>query len=118
MLPKGLDYPTAPSHPAMNPTSHTDGARLATEAHLCREGLSKRLNETLSLLLEGKSEKEAANQLGLSARTVHDYVTTLYQHFRVCSRAELLAYFIRRQPAPRAAPGAGAALSARSPAFP
>src|SRR5688572_9329929 len=77
------------------------GVRLATEHHLCREGLSKRLNETLSLLLEGKSEKEAANRLGLSARTVHDYVTTLYAHFRVCSRAELLAYFIRRQPVAR-----------------
>ena len=77
------------------------GVRLATEDHLCREGLSRRLNETLSLLLEGMSEKEAANRLGLSARTVHDYVTTLYAHFRVCSRAELLAYFIRRRPAPR-----------------
>ena len=77
------------------------GVRLATEDHLCREGLSKRLGETLSLLLEGRSEKEAARHLGLSPRTVHDYVTTLYEHFRVNSRAELLAYFIRRQPAPR-----------------
>jgi DNA-binding CsgD family transcriptional regulator len=79
------------------------GVRLATEAHLCRDGLSKRLNETLSLLLEGKSEKEAAAALGLSSRTVHEYVTALYQHFNVCSRAELLAYFIRRRPAPRQA---------------
>lgn len=77
------------------------GVRLATEEHLSRDGLSKRLNETLSLLLEGRSEKEAARQLGLSERTVHDYVTMLYQHFRVCSRAELLAYFIRRHPQPR-----------------
>ena len=77
------------------------GVRLATEDHLCRNGLSKRINETLSLLLEGKSEKEAANRLGLSARTVHDYVTTLYEHFRVNSRAELLAYFVGRRPAPR-----------------
>ena len=74
------------------------GVRLATEEHLCREGLSKRLNETLSLLLEGKSEKEAAAALRLSPRTLHDYVTTLYEHFRVSSRAELLAYFIRRSP--------------------
>ena len=29
------------------------GVRLATEEHLCREGLSKRLRETLSLLLDG-----------------------------------------------------------------
>jgi DNA-binding CsgD family transcriptional regulator len=79
------------------------GVRLATEAHLCRGGLSKRLNETLSLLLDGRSEKEAAAAMRLSSRTVHDYVTALYQHFRVSSRAELLAYFIRRQPVPREA---------------
>lgn len=79
------------------------GVRLATEAHLCRDGLSRRLNQTLSLLLEGKSEKEAAAVLGLSPRTVHDYVTMLYEHFHVSSRPELLAYFVRRTPAPRLA---------------
>ena len=78
------------------------GVRLATERHLSRDGLSRRLNETLSLLLEGRSEKEAAAVLGLGARTVHEYVTALYRHFDVSSRAELLAYFIRRAPAPRA----------------
>ena len=83
------------------------GVRLATEEHLCRDGLSKRLNETLSLLLEGRSEKEVAGELGLGARTVHDYVTMLYVHFEVCSRAELLAYFIRRAPVARGANGSG-----------
>jgi DNA-binding CsgD family transcriptional regulator len=82
------------------------GVRLATEAHLSRDGLSKRLRQTLSLLLNGRSEKEVARHLNLSARTVHDYVTMLYRHFQVSSRAELLAYFIRREPAPRTlAPG-------------
>jgi DNA-binding NarL/FixJ family response regulator len=74
------------------------GVRLATEDHLCREGLSKRLRETLTLLLEGRSEKEVAAALEIGTRTVHDYVTALYEHFQVNSRAELLAYFIRRQP--------------------
>jgi DNA-binding CsgD family transcriptional regulator len=74
------------------------GVRLATEEHLCRDGLSRRLAETLTLLLEGRSEKEVASALSLSARTVHDYVTMLYAHFDVSSRAELLAYFIRRVP--------------------
>ena len=74
------------------------GVRLATERHLCRDGLSNRLRQTLSLLLDGFSEKQAARELGLSDRTVHDYVTMLYKHFNVCSRAELLAYFIRRTP--------------------
>jgi DNA-binding NarL/FixJ family response regulator len=65
---------------------------------LCRDGLSRRLRETLELLLEGKSEKEAARELDLSAKTVHEYVGMLYKHFQVSSRGELLAYFIRRQP--------------------
>ena len=79
------------------------GIRLATEDHFSRDGLSKRLRDTLSLLLEGHSEKQVATALGLGTRTVHDYVTRLYQHFQVCSRAELLAYFIRRTPEPRKA---------------
>jgi DNA-binding NarL/FixJ family response regulator len=74
------------------------GVRLTTEEHLSRDGLSKRLRETLSLLLEGYSEKQVASELKLATRTVHDYVTMLYEHFQVSSRAELLAYFIRRKP--------------------
>src|SRR4051812_6665708 len=75
------------------------GVRLTTEDHISRDGLSKRLRETLSLLMEGYSEKQVANQLEIGQRTVHDYVTRLYEHFQVSSRAELLAYFIRRYPA-------------------
>lgn len=77
------------------------GVRLTTEEHLSRDGLSKRLRETLSLLLDGCSEKQVASELGLGNRTVHDYVTMLYEHFQVSSRAELLAYFIRRTPITR-----------------
>jgi DNA-binding CsgD family transcriptional regulator len=84
------------------------GVRLTTEEHLSRDGLSRRLRETLTLLLEGQSEKQAASAMGLGTRTVHDYVTRLYEHFRVSSRAELLAYFIQRTPAPRRPVLAGA----------
>jgi DNA-binding CsgD family transcriptional regulator len=77
------------------------GLRLTTEDHLSRNGLSKRLRETLSLLVEGRSEKQVAMELGLAPRTVHDYVMRLYEHFQVSSRAELLAYFVRRTPQPR-----------------
>jgi DNA-binding NarL/FixJ family response regulator len=73
----------------------------ATEKHLCRDGLSQRLNESLSLLLDDRSEKEIAHQLQLSPFTVHRFVTKLYEHFQVSSRAELLAYFVRRAPIPR-----------------
>ena len=65
------------------------GVRLATEAHLSRDGLSRRLNDTLTLLLDGCSEKEVATQLGLGSRTVHDYVTMIYRHFAVASRGAI-----------------------------
>ena len=77
------------------------GVRLATEEHLCRDGLSKRLRETLELLLEGKSEKEVAREMDLSVKTVHEYVGMIYKHFQVNSRGELMAYFIRRAPVVR-----------------
>lgn len=79
------------------------GVRLATEEHLCRDGLSKRLRETLSLLLHGLSEKQVAGKLDLSVKTVHEYVGMLYKHFQVSSRGELMAYFVRREPVRRQA---------------
>ena len=48
------------------------GVRLTTEEHLSRDGLSKRLRETLLLLLEGYSEKQVAGELMLAVRTVHE----------------------------------------------
>lgn len=58
------------------------------------EGLTQRGRQTLSLLLEGKSEKQVAAAMGLSRNTVHKYVMALYQHFGVNSRAELLAHLL------------------------
>jgi DNA-binding CsgD family transcriptional regulator len=55
------------------------------------------LRQTLDCLLEGDSEKQVAVRLGLSRLTVHQYVTSLYRHFGVSSRAELLARFIRNR---------------------
>ena len=66
--------------------------------------LPPRLRETLRCLLEGDSEKQAALRMGLSTFTVHQYVKALYRHFRVSSRPELMAHFLRRPgawPAPR-----------------
>lgn len=58
-------------------------------------GLSPRVAQTLERLLAGDSEKEAAARLGLSRHTVHVYVKTLYRHYDVSSRGELLARFVR-----------------------
>jgi DNA-binding CsgD family transcriptional regulator len=63
-----------------------------------RACLAPRLCQTLECLLDGDSEKQVASRLALSLPTVHQYVTALYRHFDVSSRAELLAHFIRRPP--------------------
>jgi DNA-binding CsgD family transcriptional regulator len=59
------------------------------------EKLSPRLRQTLSCLLEGDSEQQVAARLGLSRPTTHQYVTALYRHFKVRSRAQLLAHVIK-----------------------
>jgi DNA-binding CsgD family transcriptional regulator len=41
--------------------------------------------------MTGASEKQIANQLGLSPHTTHHYVKTLYRRFGVSSRAEFMA---------------------------
>lgn len=58
--------------------------------------LPRRERETLACLLQGDSEKQVAARLNVSHATAHQYVTSLYRRFRVRSRAELLAYFLRR----------------------
>jgi DNA-binding CsgD family transcriptional regulator len=58
--------------------------------------LPPRVQETLRCLLEGDGEKQAAARMGLSKETVHQYVKALYRHYRVASRAELLAWVLRR----------------------
>jgi DNA-binding CsgD family transcriptional regulator len=60
--------------------------------------LPRRERQTLACLLEGDSEKQVAARLDVSHATAHQYVMSLYRRFRVRSRAELLAYFLRRQP--------------------
>ena len=59
--------------------------------------LPPRLRQTLACLLEGDSEKQVAARLGLSRATTHQYVMALYRRFRVGSRPQLLAHFIRRK---------------------
>jgi DNA-binding NarL/FixJ family response regulator len=63
--------------------------------------LSPRLRQTLACLLQGDSEKQVAARLDLSPTTIHQYVTALYRHFGVHSRAQLLAHVLRRRSDPR-----------------
>lgn len=72
------------------------GRSLVSAAEPRLDSLPLRLRQTLACLIEGDSEKQAAARLGLSLATTHEYVTVLYRRFKVRSRAQLMAYVIRR----------------------
>ena len=57
--------------------------------------LTPRESETLQYLLAGFGEKEIASKLRLSHNTIHHYVKAIHKHFRVSSRSELLALWLR-----------------------
>jgi DNA-binding CsgD family transcriptional regulator len=58
--------------------------------------LPPRYRRTFDLLLTGMSEKQIANELGLTPGSLHQYVTTLYKMLGASSRAELMAQAIKR----------------------
>jgi DNA-binding CsgD family transcriptional regulator len=60
--------------------------------------LSQRQRDTLNHLLDGLNEPEIAKKMCVSTHTVHTYIKTLYRHFDVTSRAQLLSPFIERLP--------------------
>jgi DNA-binding CsgD family transcriptional regulator len=72
------------------------GRSLVSALEPSPDKLPPRLRQTLACLLEGDTEKQVAARLGVSHATTHQYVTALYRHFRVRSRAQLLAHMIRR----------------------
>jgi DNA-binding CsgD family transcriptional regulator len=71
------------------------GCQLAFAEEPSAIRLAPRLRQVLDCLLEGDSEKQVANRLGLTAQTINQYVKSVYRHFRVNSRAELMARWIR-----------------------
>src|SRR6266849_1689365 len=92
----------APRHRHLLRRFHEELGRLIGPVLVCAGDpfsptrLPPRVRQTLSCLLEGDGEKQAAARMGLSRETVHQYVKALYCHYRVASRAELLARVLRR----------------------
>ena len=73
------------------------GKRLAIEGQKSVKRLTPRRREALQWLLDGLTESELAERMGISPATAHQYVGELYGHFGVNSRAQLMAYFIHRR---------------------
>jgi DNA-binding CsgD family transcriptional regulator len=58
--------------------------------------LPSRTRQVLRCLLEGDGDKQIAARLKMSRHTANDHTKDIFAHFGVCSRAELLARWIRR----------------------
>jgi DNA-binding CsgD family transcriptional regulator len=71
------------------------GRQLAAANEPSATQLTPRLRQVLDCLLEGDGEKQVASRLGLTPQTINQYVKAVYRHFRVNSRAELMARWIR-----------------------
>lgn len=59
--------------------------------------LPSRHRALLDELLTGKSEREIAETLALSNRTVHKYTEQIFRVFGIKSRAALMAHFVNRR---------------------
>ncbi len=62
--------------------------------------LSPQEQKVLALVAQGKTNKEIAGELGLSDKTVKNYLSHVFEKLSLSRRAEAAAFFARRQ-APR-----------------
>lgn len=60
--------------------------------------LSAQERKVLALVAEGKTNKEIANDLDLSDKTVKNYLSNIFTKLNLSRRAEAAAYFARHQP--------------------
>ncbi len=61
------------------------------------KGLSKREREVVCLLASGKANKEAANTLGISVRTVEAHRAKIMLKLGIHSITELVLYAVRNK---------------------
>jgi two-component system response regulator DevR len=58
--------------------------------------LSSQEERVLALVAEGKTNKEIATALGLSDKTVKNYLANVFQKLRITRRAQAAAFFVKR----------------------
>ena len=59
--------------------------------------LSAQEETILSLISEGKTNREIAQELFLSAKTVKNYVSNIFSKLNISRRAEAAAYYVRKE---------------------
>ena len=64
------------------------------------DALSPQEQKVLALVAEGKTNKEIANALALSEKTVGNYLSNIFQKLQVTRRAQAAVYYSKRFPQP------------------
>ncbi len=78
---------------------------LAAKPTRDKEGpLSEQEEKILSLIAEGKTNKEIAQELYLSDKTIKNYVSHILTKLNLSRRAEAAAYYVRKEGPPRPRP--------------
>ena len=75
----------------------TQRSETSKRSHSGRDVLSKREDEVLTLVAQGLSNKQIANQLSISENTVKFHVTSLLNKLGADSRAQMVAVAAQRQ---------------------
>jgi two-component system, NarL family, response regulator DevR len=60
--------------------------------------LSAQENRVLALIAEGRTNKEAGSELGLSEKTVKNYLSNIFEKLHVSRRAQAAAIYAQKQP--------------------
>jgi two-component system response regulator DevR len=69
----------------------------ATGADRPDEKLSTQEERVLALVADGKTNKEIAMEMGLSDKTVKNYLASVFQKLRITRRTQAAAFFVKRQ---------------------
>lgn len=72
----------------------------APAARSLLETLSAQEEKVLALVTAGRTNKEAAHELGLAEKTVKNYLSTIFEKLQVSSRAQAAALYAREQRGP------------------
>jgi DNA-binding CsgD family transcriptional regulator len=81
--------------PMLRPFAYRLALSLGLNADEGMEALTPREREAFLLLLGPLSEKEMASEMGLTTRSMHQYVIRVYRKLNVSSRAELTSLWLR-----------------------
>jgi DNA-binding NarL/FixJ family response regulator len=83
-------------HPPLGDISYVDSiAAFLAEDRPIRDGVSRREADVLRLIVQGSSNREIAEALGISINTVERHVSNIYTKIGATNRAEAAAYAVR-----------------------